>query len=428
MRNWKLKHPETGESFPTDISKDLFPLEADPDVDRWHKTCGEKLHEDATQHQKAEDSAKARASPPNHQEPKYAYVHVNNPDPFKVHKQPHGRPTPHRSRPFSYVHVPGRHPSHPSQRTAARSPDRDHRETPPDERERRRSFSDYPSPTQERTPPSTSYSGTTFLDPNAPRAGQGGRRHSHPRNFSSDDSDPDLNRPQPRRRSPPPSTRRHAPPSAPQPPPAVNNGRQSRPDGGLKRNNGNSPLGSIRDRLGGAVSGIFGSGRPNDRPRTDSRQNSYMDSPRTRRSPQRQPSARVHQRGFSDPDSLESSEPESSEGELRRRKRARDERQKEYYRDRGRPYDLDRELDDDVDSGRRGNRPPPRRPETYRRTSSHADIDRRRDQQSVFDPRGRDRFRDERRRYERRSPDDRESTSPMTGVSGRRYPPEPTYA
>lgn len=432
VRNWRLRHPETGEPFPEELPKDLFPLQADPDVDRWHQTCGEKLREDATQHQKAEDSAKeakAKATPPEHPEPKYAYV-----DPFKGQKGPHSRPTPHRtSRPFSYVHVPGRHP-HPSHRPA-RSPDRDAREPPPDE-PRRRSFSDYSSPIQERTPPQTSHSGSAFLDPNAARPGPAGRRHSHPRPYSSDESEPEPPRPPPqaRRRSPPPSNRRHAAASAPQPP-VVNNGRpprSDRVDGGLKRNNGNSPLGSIRDKLGGAVSGIFGSGRSVERPRTDSRQSSYIESPRPRQSPPRRHQSQRIPHRFSDVDSTETSDPETEEDDIRRRRRAREERQKEYHRDgrdsRGRPYELDRELDDDIDDRRRGaNRPPPRRPDPYRRTSSHADIDRRRDQ-PVFDPRGRNRFRDDRRRFDRRSPEDRESTSPMTGVSGRRYPSEAAYA
>ncbi|KAI6782377.1 uncharacterized protein J7T54_008463 [Emericellopsis cladophorae] len=129
--------------------------------------------------------------------------------------------------------------------------------------------------------------------------------------------------------------------------------------------------------------------------------------------------------GFSDIDSEETSEPETSGEDLRRRRR-KDERVRDGYKARPPPYELDRELDDDVDSGGRRYRPSIRRPEVYRRTSSHADIDRRRDQ-AGFDPRGRDRFPDDKRRYDRRSPNEGGSTSPMTGVTGRRYPAEPVY-
>lgn len=115
-------------------------------------------------------------------------------------------------------------------------------------------------------------------------------------------------------------------------------------------------------------------------------------------------------------------DPDTSEDEIRRRRRMREDRERSYYRGRGRDYELDRELDDDVDLGSRRNRHYLRRPDTYRRTSSHADIDRRREQGAVFDLRERDRVRDDRRRFERRSPEDRGSPGPLTGATGRRYP------
>ena len=442
IKKWNLKHPETGEAFPPDLPRNVFPREADAEVDRWHESCSKQLRSDAENKgdsSAAEDpkSTKPRTNHKHEQfagEPKYAYVPMRDPfqQPSPRHAPRHGQRRPD----VSFAHVPSRAGAHSGQRMGARSPERpdrterDYREPPPDERERRRSFSDFPSPTQDRSPPvPQNYSGT-HLDPNPGRP-QAGRRHSHPRHYSSDDSDDDHQGAKVRRRqqqhSPPP--RRGAPPSAPQPPPAVN-GSGSRPhrnDTGrgedLKRRNGNSPLGSIRDRVSKKVNGLFVDSRASERPRVDSRQSSYADSPRGgKRSPQRSHSTRAPPapRVQSDADSEDTSEVDSSGEELRRRRRLRggDGRQRLLYREKPRSYELDHELDDDLEPGPRRHRQNLRRPETFRRTSSHADVDRRREQMA-FDLRGREHTRDERRR-ERRSPDD--SISPVTGVSGRRYP------
>lgn len=188
----------------------------------------------------------------------------------------------------------------------------------------------------------------------------------------------------------------------------------------LKRRSGNSPLGSLREKVSEKVSGLFAGGRPPERPRTDSRQSSHADSPRPRRSPQRGHATRAGPvPAYAQSESDGTSDPASSADENRRRRRLREERERGYHRDRGHSYELDRELDDDLDPAARRHRQYLHRPEAYRRTSSHADIDRRREH-VLLDSRGRDRFRDERRRFERRSPEDREA-SPVTGVSGRRY-------
>ena len=437
IKNWNLKHPETGEAFPPDLPRDVFPLEADPEVNRWHETCADRLWKDAESKDeppKEEEPQPAKAKPAaEHPEPKYAYVNPNNP--FQPSARQRDRPGPgprpaERARPFSYVHVPGRSSGHPGQRMAPRSPEREYREPPPDDRERRRSFSDYPSPTQGRPSeePPRSYSGTHLNPDNIKRPAQG-RRHSHPRQYSSDsssDDEPEI--PSIRRRmpqSPPPPTSRRFPPTAPNPPATMSNGSSTRAhrselrEGDLKRRSANSPLGSLREKVSEKVSGIFAGGRPMERPRTDSRQSSHIDSPRSRRSPQRVRAAPMPAYAQSDSDGT--SDPETSAEDLRRRRRLQQERERRNYRDRGRPYELDRELDDDLDPASRRQRQYLRRPETYRRTSSHADIDRRREQ-AILDSRGRDRFRDDRRRFERRSPDARGEVSPIGGVSGRRYP------
>lgn len=48
VQNWDLKNPDTGESFPKDISAIAFPTVPDPDVTAWHAACGEKLRKNAT--------------------------------------------------------------------------------------------------------------------------------------------------------------------------------------------------------------------------------------------------------------------------------------------------------------------------------------------------------------------------------------------
>ncbi|PHH68397.1 hypothetical protein CDD83_6130 [Cordyceps sp. RAO-2017] len=41
VRNWALRHPETGEPFPPDLPADVFPAGPDLEVDRWHKSSGD---------------------------------------------------------------------------------------------------------------------------------------------------------------------------------------------------------------------------------------------------------------------------------------------------------------------------------------------------------------------------------------------------
>lgn len=119
------------------------------------------------------------------------------------------------------------------------------------------------------------------------------------------------------------------------------------------------------------------------------------------------------------------------EDELRFRERERDrerERERERGRDRGRvrqdrerDWERERERDEELETRKRRDRERfLQRPEVHRRTSSHADIDRMREE--AWDPRDRD-FRDDKRRWKEREP----AVSPVTGVSGRRYPAEPVW-
>ncbi|PSR94189.1 hypothetical protein BD289DRAFT_363874, partial [Coniella lustricola] len=51
VKNWNLKHPDTGELFPKDISAAAFPTEPDADIVSWHEACGTRLRQEAEQRQ-----------------------------------------------------------------------------------------------------------------------------------------------------------------------------------------------------------------------------------------------------------------------------------------------------------------------------------------------------------------------------------------
>lgn len=431
VKNWNLKNLETGEVFPSDLPKNVFPAQPDPDVDRWHEDCAANLWKEAS----SEDLPKVTKSEPTPETssgPKFAYP-----------KNADGHPYPRGQRPVSFTHVHGPpRPSaaahHSTGRMPSRTPEIPRRESPPSrERERRRSFSDYPSSTTQENFPSHSYPPPApSADANLRRPSTQARRNSHPRPLGSDSSD-DEEQPNRRPQNSPqvPHNRRYPPSVQPSP----NPGRSPRPSEPrmeeLKRRAGSSPRLGIRERVSEKVAHIFpgapiGTGRGAERrPQPDSRPGSY-DSARARRSPhQRAPPSRL-QREF--PDSESAGSPGSdSEDEVGRRARAREDRERERerererdrYSDKSRPYVLDNELDDDVGhGGRRQRQQNLRRPEAHRRTSSHADIDRRRESQG-WDPRERDRSRarEERARWDRRPYDDRNNSSPVMGAPGRHY-------
>lgn len=452
VKNWNLKHPGTGEDFPSDLPSNVFPTEPDAAVDSWHKKCAAKLWEEATSESQARtaesERERDRASSPEKPEPKFTYAHVKShfyPSPPQTARGPDPRDSEHPRRPL-YAHVPRHGNTHPGRPPMQpRSPERS-RESPSGARDRgrRRSFSDYPSPIAQDEP--TPNYNTAYADPK--RRPEQPRRHSHAHISSETSEDEPITVVKPPRRrqqqSPPtpPYSRSRGPNASSQQSQstAPRTHRSEVRESELKRRGGNSPLGSIRNRVSEKVSkvsnGLFPSNvrpypdvvRPplyNNPPRQQQRRNTQ-----TRGPPSRQ--ARVE----SDAESIEASDSESSEEESSKRRppiRPRDERERDRYRERGRPYVLDREADDDMESAAaRRTRQHLRRPDTFRRTSSHADVDRRREVLPQWDPRDKDRRdsrdrRDDRKRYERRSPDHDRDSSPLTGVSGRRYP-EPQYA
>ncbi|RSM20987.1 hypothetical protein CDV31_000034 [Fusarium ambrosium] len=425
VKNWHLKHPETGQEFPPDLPKEVFPAQADAEVDHWHKSCAEKLRKEAQVREKEASRGSSREvprkgpgsgpEPDDTPEPKFAYTHVPG---NAFAGQPRRPPEPAYDRPL-YNHVPGRHGSG---RAGRPSPGR--YDSNFDEHARRRSFSDYNNPPPHAEPPYTHGGGGAYLDPNAKRPVPP-RRHSQPRHYSSESTDEDEPAPPRMKRrnnpSPPsPGSRRYSPPSGP-PPPVANpptsfrpHRSDIRPDEPIRRRS-TANTSSIREKLSEKVSNMLPNGLTgSDRTRNSPRAAAYhTDSQRARRSRDRIPPTRLS-RSYSDLSGA-SSEGESSDEEYHRTRRMRDERERDRdrdrlrERDRGRQRELEREREREDERRERYLR----RPDVERRTSSHADADRRRDY-PAWDSRN------DRKRWDKRIPPEERGGSP--GGMGRRYP------
>jgi hypothetical protein len=459
VENWNLTHPETGEKFPVDLPASAFPSEPDADVDRWHKSCAEKLRREAIPKEDTgprATSSSDRSDRSERSDPRVqaAYVHVRNPV-----SAPSPRPRPEAdyfTRPVGYAHVS---PRYSNQRPAPlRSPERHRQGSSSEERNRRRSFADAPSPPQEEREKHAS----NHLDPTRPAPA---RRHSLPRHYSPESSESEASvSPHTARRAshhhhptepPAPSIRRVVPPpSAPQPPPAnsplpVPHIRQHRSEirqDDPRRRSFPIPFDGFRDKFSEKMAAFLPT-NGGDRPHASSRHRSHSGTS-SRRSREAVPTRLS--RSWSDLDSEEEDDSDSEADRRRRRKfrereldsdrsRERRYRERDVGRDRGRDGRPDRDTrgpdrappdgyrDEDRDSRDRRERrylAKPERPENQRRTSSHADVDRRRgSREQVWDGRERDRQRDDRKRWDRRA-----SPVQISGVSGRRYPTEPAYA
>ncbi|WYZ44205.1 hypothetical protein EsH8_VII_000641 [Colletotrichum jinshuiense] len=479
VKIWNLKHPETGEPFPPELPSSAFPGKADPQIEKWHKECAEKLRKAAAPNDDPPSPKSAPSRPPERDEPrvKAAYVHVRNPYPKA---SPKSSPPPRApqadyfappTRPVAYSHVPGhaagRYP--PSRlNIPPRTPEQERFRgaSSPDDR-RRRSFSDYPSPPHEPVHASE------HLHPGRPPMQP--RRHSQPRHYSSTSSSDSDEPASPRSKArphahhsneppappaPPPGFRRTGPPSAAQPPPTVHgpppgarlHRTELRPDDARRRS---IPIvDGFREKITEKVASILPNGRSPDRHRSSSGRRS---DPPSRRSREHLPSSRLN-RSWPDIES-EHSEASESEGEERRRRlkmRERREmeereqrerervRERERGRDRRRDKDRDRDRDRDLDrerererererdrvvnwereeemEARRRRERLPVRPETQRRTSSHADVDRMRGRgEAPWDSRDRE-LRDDRKRWKERG-----ASPVISGVGGRQYPTGPT--
>ncbi|UKZ75346.1 hypothetical protein TrVFT333_003027 [Trichoderma virens FT-333] len=418
VKHWGLRHPETGQSFPPDLPASVFPAQSDQAVDRWHKECASTLRDKACKEEEETSMPSSSSAPrpepsPEPSAPRFAYVHTA--DPFRPGSPRSRAADPNQYERFTYVRVGERHGANFGQRPPMRSPERSRRPRPADDAARRRSFSDYASTRQPHADGIRhSYSGTYLNpDPSRPtpsRPGHG-RRHSHAQHHSSGESSGDESveedihlRSRRRQRTGSPSTpgvRRVVPPSSGPPPssgssvPSFRTHRSdSRAEDARRRA---SPFGNIREKVSETVSNILPGSR------NSSRHSSVNDPIRVRRSREHIPPSRLNQ-NHSDLASDGVSE-DSSEEELRHRRQLHEER------DRYRTNDQD-------SSGRRDRQQqhPRMRPDSQRRTSSHADADRRRD--PAWDMRDRDRMRED-RKWDRRSMED--GLSNPGGIPNRRY-------
>ena len=420
VKNWALRHPETGDIFPEELPASVFPAQGDAEVDLWHKSCGERMSREA-----AVKPGRGPAMPdkePESPDVKFAHVPSRNASHGAAPRQRSGERD-YFGRPFSYVQAP--HDRRTSKHgRSSRSPDKP-RDSSFYDRVRRRSFSDFSSPPPKEDDSQYFYD-NGYLDPEARRPPTQGRRHSHPRHYSSDEElDPQPANHRGKRRhphgSPPtPSIRRHSPPN-----PSSNgtSGRPPRSDARieeLRRRNAPSPLGSLRNKLTETVSSILPNGLTSERSRPGSRSYASNEHLRQRKSREQVRSSRLS-RSHSDLDSDDDSDIGPTDDVPRRRRRPEERDRERHHRERMRDSDRDRE--EDRDTGVRRERSYARRPENTRRTSSHADIDRRRDPGS-WDLRDRDRLKDERKKWdrERRSPQEESLPTPPLGASGRRHP------
>lgn len=467
IKNWQLRNPDTDEPFPEDIPASAFPSEPDPEISVWYEACGDRLRKEAT--------PKASPRPPfpsaaDRVNAGFSHVPAGSARPAATDYFTH------RSVPFTHVspgHAAGRYRGA-GLRVSPERPDkmRPNGLSPQEERARRRSFSDYPSPHEPYASP--------HLNPTRPMAA---RRHSHPRRVTvedeeSDDDDASLRAG--RRGSaghgPPYRSPRFAhiaassggtpagTPPVPGVPPlgqipnlrADGGGVKIRPEdvSSMRRKTATE---DVKDWAKGKLSGIFSAASPAERPRKSPASSSgnvagVGSGYGSRDSlPARMGRGRSYDDGESGSDS-------DHERERRRRKRARErERERERDRDQRRERDAAYERDRDHHGARRsreweenegpGPAPRPRsrkeresrearylrRPENPRRTSSHADVDRI-DRHRYEEMRDRERYAEERRR--RRdggglSHDDRardRTASPgIKGVGGRKYPAEPPW-
>lgn len=428
VKNWNLRHPETGEYFSADLPANVFPSVADKEVDQWHKACGERLKREAA------GRPPRPSRPPTHEqesEPVDAHFAQGHSRNTSQGGTPRPRPNDgdYFGRPFNYVNAPptGRPPK---SGHSSRSPEKSSRNNRSfNDRVRRRSFPDLASPPKDAESDERHAYHEAYLDPGEARRPTAGRRHSHPRHYSSDEEVSPEPVPQRSKRrhgaSPAPGIRRFSPPDSGHGS-GSGSSRPHRTDSDLRRRAGPSPLGSLRNKLSETVSSILPNGLTS---RPSSRNQASTEHLRPRKSREQVRPARLN-RSLSDLDSDNDSDLGPLDEAPRRRRRPED-RDRDRYRDRGR-FHGEPDRDEDRDSGAYRDRLHPRRPDVYRRTSSHADVDRRRDQDN-WDLRDRDRLKEDRKKWdrerERRSPPEETlATPPLNGPSFSRRYPEPAYS
>lgn len=514
VKNWHLRDLDTGDPFPEDIPDEAFPTEPDPDISAWHAACGDKLRQEATPQESPKDTPKdtykdttPKDSPTkDSSKPAFksaeerlrdAYSHIPAGGGPPVPPTPRPRPPVglgsdyFNHRPALYTHVnPGNAARYPRGPPVRVSPERVERtrksgssaeDMAREERARRRSFSDYPSPTENLS--------SVHLNPgntgNTSNTGRT-RRHSHPRGHSSDESESEGNMSPHSRRSsghhgtpargpkvvprfahvaPPATGSPNVPPAVPNAPPGVQipsirtesgsakvrtDDRDSSASGGRRKSapfvEGATNWAKDKfDKFSTMLPGYAAEKPVRRHPGSSGGASISMDRVDRLSRDSLAASAVPMSRSYSYEGASESdSEVERERERLRKRKRERERRDRDRDRDRERERDRDLYERSRDRLPRRSRDAPPadwddrprdrgkedtrylRRPGNPRRTSSHADVDRYRHE--AFDVRERDRYAGEERR---RRVDDRgreRVTSPgIKGVGGRRYPAEPPW-
>ena len=212
VSNWSLKHPETSVPFPVDLPSSAFPTEPDPDTDRWHQGCADRLREEATPKEEPKPSFAEPKVPFSHvrvnpnasrdyftHPPNVAYVRVSStggqytPRGAGIPRSPERERERERERDRSHERDRGRY----SRRQGSSSDEPGPR---PHVHHRTRSFSDCPPP-----PPPLRVHVPHLTPDRAPPS----RRHSQPRHCSSSSSEDEVS---PRRRRRPQSRPSDDPP------------------------------------------------------------------------------------------------------------------------------------------------------------------------------------------------------------------------
>ncbi|KAJ2980110.1 hypothetical protein NUW58_g7033 [Xylaria curta] len=444
VANWDLRHPYTGDSFPADLPASAFPSVCDSAVDEWHRACGQKLREAAT---------------PNEEEEQQPRRHDSDSQPHTAHgSKGHNAPTGavprhrpeseyfRRRRPMSYVHVSeprySQHASHPSHSSHTSHPSHPSHPGVPEASSRPGSGSgssldDFPRgrrPSDIKTPPVIVREETrssAHLDPHRP---PNIRRHSHSyqspyaASVPDSDSESDALRASPRHNGPkpqPPTSVRRIPVVTPIP--AVPSSRVRRSELRAEDSRKMSIPAELKQKFASLLTHRHRSTSREPIPGLRSSVRYRKELPRTRLS------RSLSGESLTSDGSLPEIVPPYSSRDSREHNRAHDratererERQREIVRER-------REWEEEMERRSRKDKTY-LRPVANRRTSSHADIDRRR-QEAMWDSRDRRResrdlerevrrnlTSDELDRRDRRRYQERGSSPTMTGVSGRRYP------
>jgi hypothetical protein len=177
VRNFGIKHPDTGEPFPLDLPKEAFPLKADPAIEKWHSECAEKLRRQASPDEF--DRPYVRPSLPPRPDIRSGYSHIRNPvSPGRVPRERQQGADYFSSRPLRYKHVSSENANKPpTNRGSSYRPYLSPADGAPQSPNlRRRSF-----PDNYYSPPAASPAPASPQPAMRPRGEDHIRRHSHPR-------------------------------------------------------------------------------------------------------------------------------------------------------------------------------------------------------------------------------------------------------